>query len=56
MVEMDLSRDSWRGDMLVSDAVVEGLRLREWWDAEASESVVVMDAVDAMEESVELDD
>jgi hypothetical protein len=56
MVEMDLSRDSWRGDMLVSDAVVTGLRLREWCDAEASESVVVMDAVDAMEESVALDD
>jgi hypothetical protein len=56
VVELDFSRDSWRGDMLVSDAVIEGLRLRAWCDAEASESVVVVDAVDAMEDSVELDD
>jgi hypothetical protein len=53
MVEL---RESWRGDMLVSDAVEVGLRLREWCDAEASESVVVVDAVDAIEDSVELDD
>ena len=53
---LDFSSDSWRGDMLVSEAVVDGLRLKAWCDAEASESVVVADAVDAMDDSVELDD
>ena len=56
MVELDFSRDSWSGEMLVSDAVIEGLGSRASCDAEASELVVVVDAVDAMDDSVELDD
>jgi hypothetical protein len=47
---LDFSSDSWRGDMLVSEAVVDGLRLK------TSESLVVAEAVDAMDDSVELDD
>jgi hypothetical protein len=55
MVRLDFSSDSWRGDMLVSEAVADGLRLKAWCDAEASESVVAAGAVDARDDSVELD-
>jgi hypothetical protein len=42
--------------MLVSERVLEALRLNECFEAEASESVVVVDALDVREERVELDD
>jgi hypothetical protein len=52
-----LMRESWRGDMLVSERVLEGFRLSDGCEVEASESVVdAVDAVDASEERVETDD
>lgn len=49
-----LMRESWRGDMLVSEGFFRALRLNDGCDVEASESVV--EAVDAREESVETED
>ena len=55
-VELDLMRDSWRGDMLVSGTVLQGLRVKHGCEVEASDSLVAVDTEDAMDDRVEQDD
>ena len=52
-VELDLMRDSWSGDMLVSGAVLQGLMARHGCDVEESDSVIAAEAEDAIDDKVE---
>lgn len=55
-VELELSSDSCRGDMLALEEVLEVLTTKEWCVADALESVVAVDATDEMVDKVEMDD